>query len=246
MRLRLICCDVFLRYACSIISTSPHIVDADFIPMLAHTKPDELRAELQERINTGAKVRRYDKILLGYGLCGNVASGLTCEIPMVIPRVHDCCAVFMGSKERFLEEFKNSLSMRWCTCGYYERGHLDEKYGADAIDFNATYKTNPEYLQLLEQYGEDNAEYVWETLHPKIETDEAAYIKIDGFEYSGSYEGFTAGLAGSNVKARVVKGSTAYLDSLINGPWDETNFLHVPVGKKIAPVYDMDEVLTAI
>ena len=240
---RLLCCDVFLRYACDIVSKSPNIVDVEFVPMLAHSEPGRLREELQRRIDAGVATRDYAKLLLGYGLCGNTTAGLTCGIPMVIPRVHDCCTLFLGSKGRFIEEFGDALSMRWCTNGYFERGYLDGSY--DENDLGATYKTNPEYLKMAEQYGEDNAEYIWETMHPKIETKEAAYIRIDGFEQSGGVEGFGARAKESGSALRVIEGDVSFLKRLIDGPWDESEFLHVPPGGKITAVYDMDTVFTA-
>jgi len=243
MRLRLLCCDVFLRCACYLVSQSKHIVDVEFVPMLAHTKPDELRAILQERIDAGVQVRNYDALLLGYGLCGNTTAGLTCDIPMIIPRVHDCCAVFLGSADNFAREMGDAPSMRWCSCGYYERGHLDDKYDGD--DFGTDYKLRPEYLKMIEDYGEDNADYIWETLHPKIETEEAAYIQIDGFEFSGSSAGFAKNVEASGAAVKPIKGDLSYLKRLIDGPWDTAAFLTVPPGKKITPVYDMENVYTA-
>ena len=243
MRLRLLCCDVFLRYACGIIAKSPNIVDVEFVPMLAHNEPERLRKELQERINAGVRVRNYDKLLLGYGLCGNTTAGLTCEIPVIIPRVHDCCAMFLGSRERFAEEFGDALSMRWSSNGYYERGHGDDNYNKHG--FNAAYKTMPDYLQMIEQYGEENAEYIWETMHPKIETKEAAYIKIDGYEFNDSLENFRKSVAESGTGLRLINGATSFLEELINGPWDAERFLHVPAGKKITAVYDMETVFNA-
>ena len=241
MNLRLICCDVFLRYACRLISESPHIVDVEFVPMLAHTHPDELRAELQKRIDSRVDGRTYDALLLGYGLCGNTTAGLTCSIPMIIPRVHDCCAMFMGSTDNFLRGFGESLSMRWSACGYFERGHMEN--GGDIF---GSHKTQPEYLKLVENYGEDNADYIWETMHPKIETHEAAYINIDGFEYSGAREGFARRMEESGVQLKEMDGDLSFLGRLINGPWDAETFLTVQPGKMITPVYDLYTVFTEV
>ena len=240
MKLKLICCDVFLRIASYYVSKSPHIVDVEFIPMLAHDKPDELRLILQERINISMKTRKYDKLLLGYGLCGNTTANLYCEIPIIIPRVHDCCAMFLGSKNKFLQDFGEHLSMRWCSNGYYERGYMDENYNTNK--HSGDYKTNIEYLKMVEQYGEENAEYVWETMHPKIETKEAAYIQINGFEYNDSLNNYGTKVRQDGAELKIIDGDPTYLERLINGPWDDKEFLHVSPGNKIKPVYDMDVV----
>ena len=100
-------------------------------------------------------------------------------------------------------------------------------------------------MNYIEQYGEENADYIWETMHPEIETDEAVYIKIDGFEYSGSFEQYEAEIEKSGKKLKVVEGNTSMLKSLVEGEWDDERFLVVPPGKKIAGVYDMRYVMKA-
>ena len=240
MRIKFICCDVFARLAYAACATSPHIVDLELLPMLKHNEPKELRALLQERINR-VDTDKYDKLVLGYGLCGNSTAGLTSDIEMTLPRMHDCCAMFMGSRERFLEAFGDNLSMRWCTTGYAERGR--QEYSCCEQQDN--YRTNPEYLKLLEEHGEDNADYVWEMLHPPVETSEACYIEIDGFEYGGAKEGFAHSLEESNIGLRVEKGDIAWFNKMVNGPWDDSEFLTCPPGTQITAVYDMHEVMRA-
>ena len=248
MLLKLICCDVFTRIACDMISKSPHIVDVEFIPMLAHVEPENLKRIIQEKIeNTTSNTngRKYEAILLGFGLCGNSVIGLTSSIPMIIPRAHDCCTVFMGSKERFLAEFSNAFSSRWSTTGYFERtrGRNVEYSYADQLE---NYKTTKEYMNYLEQYDEETAEYLWETLHPKIESKESVYIKIDGFEYSDSYDRYKADMEKLGVEVRTVTGDVSMVKALLDGDWDENRFLTVPPGKKIAGIYDMNFVVEAV
>ena len=244
MRIKLICCDVFLRIASALVAASPHIVDVEYVPMLAHNEPERLRANLQSRIDAAASgSRKYDLFLLSYGLCGNSTAGLTCPVKMIMPRVHDCCTLFMGSKEKFLKEFGDNLSMRWCTSGYYERGYKENSFDSYSSKSRETY---PEYQALIEEYGEENAEYIWDTMHPEIETPEAAYIRIEGFEMQGCAEGFAELVAKHGKGVRYLEGSAAYLCDLINGPWDDERFLTINPGQKIGAVYDMEKVLTAI
>jgi hypothetical protein len=214
-------------------AVSPHVIDAE---------PDDLRAELRRRIGEAAARRTYDAYVLAYGLCGNTAAGLTCPVPLVMPRVHDCCALFLGSKERFLSEFGNQLSMRWSSCGYYERSHQEDGWNSNT---SRTRETFPEYQELIEKYGEDNAEYIWDTLHPDIETPEAVYIALEPFDVPGYREGFGEQVKTQGKTLRVVDGDITYLRDLVNGPWDDARFLTVSPGQRVAAVYDMDRVVAA-
>jgi hypothetical protein len=243
MRVKLICCDVFFRPVSALAAASPHIIDAEFVPMSLHNEPETLRSNLQRRIDEAAAFRDYDLFVLAYGLCGNTTAGLTCPVRLVMPRVHDCCALFMGSKERFLEAFGESLSMRWCTSGYYERSIQGNSWTESSPRSRETY---PEYRALIEQYGEDNAEYIWETLHPEIETAEAAYITTEGFEPPGCREGFAEMIGRQGKALRLLEGDGTYLRDLVNGPWDDTRFLTLEPGRTIAAVYDMERVVTAV
>ena len=188
--------------------------------------------------------RAYDAVILGFGLCGNSVTGLSCPIPLVIPRAHDCCTIHMGGKERFAEAFSGLLSARWSSTGYFERCHFfsGNYLGADQL---AAYRTSTEYMEYVEKYGEDNAEYIWETMHPAIETDEAVYIKIDGFEHSNAYEIFKSEIDKAGKKLKTINGDVSMLTSLVNGEWDNERFLVVPPGKTIVGVYDMDHVMDA-
>lgn len=239
-RIKFICCDVFARLAYAAAASSPHTVDLELLPMLSHTEPAKLRALLQSHIDR-IDPDLYERLILGYGLCGNAVAGLTVPVTTVMPRTHDCCALFAGSRERFTDIFGSNLSMRWCTCGYHERCYdtgLQNEY--------VSYHTNPEYIKLLEDYGEDNAEYVWHTLHPSLETKEAVYMEIENFEYNDTKARFTEQITQMNGAVRVETGDTSWFFRLVNGPWDTDNFLEIPRGYTIEPVYDLTEVVRAI
>lgn len=223
------------------ISRSPHIIDVEFVPMLAHIEPDKLREDLQRRIDEAMQVRPYEAILLGYGLCGNAIKGLRAPIPMIIPRMHDCCTMFMGSKEAFKEVFGEAPSTRWCSNGYYERTLKCER--ADEDNHSISHKYLPEYIALVEKYGEENADYVWEMMHPEIETSEAIYIKLDQMEYSDSQKAFQREVEENGKQLKIVHGNTQLMRQLVDGEWDEKHFLKLLPNQRIIPIYDMEHVI---
>ena len=99
MRLKLIACNVLLRQICRLVSESSHVFDLEFTEYDAHDQSDILRQDLQTKIDT-CMGKNYDAILLGYGLCGNSCVGISArDTQVVIPRAHDCCTIFLGSKE---------------------------------------------------------------------------------------------------------------------------------------------------
>ena len=232
MRIRFICCDVFARLAYKVAAESEHTVDVLLLPMLAHNEPSLLRNDLQNAIDS-VPDDVFDMIILGYGLCGSSVSGLTSHIPMIIPRMHDCSAMFLGSREKFMEVFGHRLSTRWRSCGYMER----------CDDVQGDYKMHPDYLKLVDEYGEENAEYVWETMYPPAETEEVVYIELDGFEFGNTCHRYIEMMSKQDVTVEVVKGSVEWFKQLVNGPWDEKDFLEIVPGNEIHPIYDMDEVL---
>jgi len=183
-RMKFICCDVLFRMACRAAAHTKNIIDLDFTRLQSHNEPDLLRKEIQGLIDKADAEGVYESILLGYGLCGNSTAGLVARgQPLVIPRAHDCCTLFLGSRANFKDKFGDRLSAQWSSHGYLERNH---DY-AGGTDINKSLGLDKDYAALVEQYGEDNAEYIWETLHPAyhVGKGERLYIDVAPFDCPG-------------------------------------------------------------
>lgn len=241
MKLKLICCEVLLREVCLSIARSPHTVDPEFTIKGAHEISSFLKELLQKKIDETEETGGYDAILLGYGLCGNATLGLEARsIPLVIPRAHDCCTLFLGSREKFVENFKDNLSGEWTTAGYMERGdsYLRETDTGRQLGIDKTYE------DFLTQYGEENAQYLWETLHPQSHGSQLIYIEMPETAHLGYLDKFKKLVAETGKEVCVLEGSMRMIDGLIQGEWKEEDFLVVPAGKKILGVYDQIQVMT--
>jgi hypothetical protein len=246
MLLKLICCNVFLREACLAIAQSPHLVDPDFFELGLHLQPDRLRETLQSRIDAaGQSAKQYDAILLLYGLCGNATVGLRAgKTRLVIPRAHDCCTILLGSKQRFQEHFGDNPSRAFGSVGYLERGSYFVR--TDLGDGQIHY--GDQYAALVEQYGEDNARYIWETMYPREleeQNNQVAFIDIPETAQLGAEQRFREKAAAEGKECLHVEGSLDLIRKLLNGDWDADDFLIVGPGERTAGVYDWQEVIRA-
>src|SRR5512140_3197517 len=121
MRYRCLTCEALARpvYWCA--ATSPHIIDVELIRRGLHDRPADLRSQLQAMIDATPNPK-YDAVLLVYGLCGQATAGLRAGVvPLVIPRAHDCITLFLGSRQRYLQQFSDNPGTYWYSQDYIER-----------------------------------------------------------------------------------------------------------------------------
>ncbi len=92
--------------------------DLEFLTQGYHDIPATGRVEIQKLIDA-VPAGKYDAILLGYGLCSNILTGVTCShTRLVIPRAHDCITFFLGSKERYQRCFGERPGTYYFTSGW--------------------------------------------------------------------------------------------------------------------------------
>lgn len=164
-RVALIACEVLARECHAAAARSRRTVDLRLIQQGLHDlgAPGML-ARLQEIVDaTDSTPGRYREILLGYGLCNNGVSGLVARsAPLVVPRVHDCISLFLGSARRYAEEFAREPGTYYFTAGWLERDHdFEHPPGSTVRERLGIGKSFEEYAK---EYGEDNARYIMETL----------------------------------------------------------------------------------
>ena len=245
MNFRLIACNIFEREACACISRSPHVVDVDFVELGEHARPDGLRTLLQARIDAAdAATRHYDAVLLLFGLCGNAGVGLVAgRTPLVIPRAHDCATVLLGSRQAFKRHFGDNPSQGFSSNGYADRGtyllRKPEDGGGVIADGDA-------YQELVKQYGEENARYVWETMHPVHPGDDrAVFIRVPGVDDATQAARFRAQAEAQGKRYEELAGDLRLVAALVNGQWAPDEFLLVAPGCRTYGVYDWDEIIRA-
>lgn len=235
-----ISCEILARplYLCA--AKSPHVIDIHLNKRGLHDEPGKLRNSLQESIDSFDS-SNYEAILLGYGLCGNSTIGLQARsIPLVIPRVHDCISLLLGSSEKYLNQFNQFPGTYWYSQDLLERSDTSGKYSSLGADSNndqaAQFKT------FVEKYGEDNAIYLMETIkESQSHYNRAVFIdtglidpkeRIDLLEKDASTRGW---------KFEKITGELLILKQLLAGEWKREpgdKFLILSPGETIAAAFD--------
>jgi len=240
MWLRCIACEVLARpvYLCA--AYSPHIVDVQLMQRGLHNHPLRLRTELQAMVDA-SDAQKYDAIVLGYGLCGQATEGLEArDIPLVIPRAHDCITLFLGSRERYQAQFTQYPGTFWYAQDYIER---DDGSGA-ALAMGSGMEADLEavYEDYVKKYGKDNADYLMEVMGAwQSHYQRAAYLDMRIGD-AGAVEAKAEGAAARRgwVYERIA-GDMVLIRRLLAGEWegqDNDDFLVVPPGHKVAITYD--------
>ncbi|MCL2349619.1 MAG: DUF1638 domain-containing protein, partial [Planctomycetaceae bacterium] len=89
------------------------------------------------------------------------------------------------------------------------------------------------FRQMVERYGEKNARYIWEQLIGMPHYKRMTFIEM-GIEPNDQFEQLTRQQAEErNWEFDKIAGSLTLLDNLINGHWNDEDFLVVQPGEKI-------------
>jgi hypothetical protein len=247
MQLKMISCEVFTREANYCASMSPHVIDIEYTEKNAHNHSPTLRQLIQDKIAaTESAEIEYDAILLGFGLCGNSIVGLkSTSLRLVVPRAHDCCALCLGSRLKYREEFQDNPSTPFSSAGYLERGGsylhestLDETLGG-ATGGMGTYE------QYVEQYGEENARYIMDSLHVETKDNRLVYIDVPEFSHLGYADRCRERAEADGLEFALLPGDLRLFRMLTSGEWNDDEFLVLEPGEAIQSNYDWDRIIKA-
>ncbi len=237
-RLKLIACEILYREFCAAVARSVNRVDIEFLSKGLHDlgspgMNERLAARLAE-----VDESIYDAVVLGYALCSNGLVGLAARrIPLIVPRAHDCITLFLGSKQRYLDFFRTHPGAYFKTSGWIERGDDLEQLSGESIQRRS--RMAQSYDDLVERYGEDNARFLYEELRQMTRNySRIAYIAM-GIEPDDRFEREARDLAAARGwQFDQLAGDMRLIQELVDGPWNDTDFLTVPPGHRIAASFD--------
>ena len=235
-------CEALARSIYAEAATSPHTISVQLYHQGLHNTPKRLRETLQEQIDA-IQPGDCDAILLAYGICGTSTLGLISQhTPLVMPRTHDCIALYLGSHQRYQEEFNAHPGTYWYSLDYMERNEPGSNVALGATTLG---EMDDVYDDYVEKYGKDNADYLMEVMGEwGKHYERAVYIEM-GIGDGSAFEQ----LARDQAQRRGwlferKEGSRRMLKMLVNGDWPEDEFLIVPPGYTIRQT-GLDGLITA-
>jgi len=187
--------------------------DILYLEQALHRTPAKLLVQLQQKIDQVA--RATSRIVLGYGLCARGVVGITARASeLIIPRCHDCIALFLGSPNRHLEIFREKPGTYYLTPGWV----AEKKDPLGIIE------------EQVPKFGRETARWV-------IEEELKHYTHIALIDTGVAEMAPLRARAMENASVlkkqyEEIPGSLAYFRELLRGPYAEEKFLSLRPGEK--------------
>jgi hypothetical protein len=178
-----------------------------------HTNPSKLRQALQDVID--ASKDHVETIILGYGLCSQGVVGLHATgSTLVVPRVDDCIAIFLGSGSAYRQQSRSEPGTYYLTKGWIEVG--DSPFA--------------EFERMAASRGQKYAERIIRLMlnnYKRLALINTGQYDLERYR---DYAHNTAQRFG--LKYEEIEGSTTLVKKMLNGPWDD-EFIVVEPGQSI-------------
>lgn len=237
MHLKVIACEVLGREVYYCAARSRNTVETDLLPQGLHDNADICRRELQEKIDK-AEPEKYGAVVLGYGLCSNSLEGVRAgKVTTVVPRAHDCITLLLGSRERYQQLFEQHPGTYYYSSGwleYSERGGKRVEYPQ-----KSGWVRERTFQELAEKYGEDNARYLLETMGSwEANYSDGALIHFPFDAHLGLEEQVREICKDKGWRFSSIPGDVGLIQRLLDGEWDEREFLVLQPGEAIKVRYD--------
>lgn len=211
-----ICCLMMEKEARAALASTGSAAEVVWMEKALHVRPEVLRDELQKTLDRVEREFAPDRILLGYGFCGNALAGLQAgNYELVIPRIDDCITLFIGSRER-KAELEGGVGTMFQT--------------SDWTDTDESVLSQKEHL--YEDFDEDEAEELFRMMFGHYHR--IGVLDTHCYDLEPVVERSRAVAEALGFEHCVFDASNQYLvDLLSGGPFDEKRFIVIRPGEPV-------------
>ncbi|MCD4830690.1 MAG: DUF1638 domain-containing protein [Anaerohalosphaeraceae bacterium] len=203
----------------------------EFLPSRLHEDPKNLRTNIQTAIDRADKKNCYDRIVLGYGICGKGTDGIiAANAPLIIPQVHDCIAILLGSNEEYQKQFSTCPGTYYISTNWHNE---DDNPMLGSQKFKV-FEGSDDKDAMIEKFGHDNADYVIDFLGRWQENYKRAVFIDNGSDNSDKTAEYTKNLAEqNNWTYERIPASSRLFEKMLTAEKSDDEILLVPPGGKI-------------
>jgi hypothetical protein len=151
--------------------------------------------------------------------------------------------LFFGSRDRYMQYFQDHPGTYFLTSGWIERGEASGDLRQLSIQNRNGMDMTLE--QLVAKYGEENGRYLYNELCDQTKHyRQITYIEM-GIEPDDRFRRTAEERAREHGwQFDAARGEMPLIEHLVNGAWDDKDFLVVPPGHRIVVTYD-DRIIRA-
>lgn len=183
-----------------------------------HDYPKKLNEKLSRVLSELEEEQEWDVILLGFGLCSEGTVGLKAKrARLVLPKTDDCIAIFLGSREVYMEQFRKQPGTY-----YFTKGFLKDGTGPLAM-----YLGEHEWTR---KYSKEKAQWLAKEMMKNYRR--AALIDTGVYDITPYIAKVKKTAEVFGLEFEIIPGSLAILEALVQGPWDD-RFVVVEPGQEI-------------
>ena len=172
-------------------------------------------SKLTDRLNEVIYEADADRVLMGFGFCGNSVRGIRAgKSELIIPRVDDCISLLLGSVKKRMKLSSDLAAFYLTESWMRSEDNLWKEYQAS-----------------IEKYGEEDAMYIMDT--------QLAHYRTLGLLDCGA-KPLDSFIESTKIIAEIFKleqlvipATLSYIEQLLTGPWPECGFLVKPPGVSI-------------
>lgn len=203
--LTIIACEVMKEELLAIEAIWP--VQFRFVSMGLHRWPERLKLELA-RMMAEDIPNNTTAVVFAFGLCGGALAGLKApRVPLIIPRVHDCIPLLIGSQREYQSELEREKGTFFLSGGWLEG--------------ERTMMT--EYDRVRKRHGGVKARKVIATM---LDSYRRILFITTGHPRQDQRLTEARELSGLlNLPLEIRDSSSIWLEQIINGPWESDRFI---------------------
>ncbi|MCF8070274.1 MAG: DUF1638 domain-containing protein [Desulfobacterales bacterium] len=208
----IIACRVMKPEIDRFVNNAAHI-EVRYLDASLHETPNKMPELIQEQIN---EVSNYaSHIVLGYGLCSNGIVGIKAPAQgLIIPRVHDCIALLLGSRAAYDKLFLKRPGTYYLTPGWIQErrdpiGYMEDDYVPKLGKEMAEWGIKEEFK---------NYTHIMLINTDSVDMDPLRNVAIKNADFLEK-------------EFEEVIGKPDYLRNIVLGPWDEDDFIYLKPGE---------------